>query len=211
MASGRRGVRLQKAACCRLESGGLQRASERGGSAGCYVTGVVCRRTCALLKSSFVFRDRATYETVFVRSWRKVDVTFCKIWTRSRTNTGPSGCQVQTSRRFSLNRTAANLLKVRGISLPPRKKPRNRTHSYVTVSIYVHRVAQADLQQLHKCSPLRCNLWPQWVFSCFPFFCFNVMFIPANTANRFCESNDSREKHRRAQQVLLSSAVTNTS
>lgn len=94
MASGRRGVRLQKAACCRLESGGLQRASERGGSAGCYVTGVVCRRTCALLKSSFVFRDRATYETVFVRSWRKVDVTFCKIWTRSRTNTGPSGCQV---------------------------------------------------------------------------------------------------------------------
>jgi len=45
----------------------------------------------------------------------------------------------------------------------------------------------------------------------FFFFFFNVMFIPANTANRFCESNDSREKHRRAQQVLLSSAVTNTS
>lgn len=40
---------------------------------------------------------------------------------------------------------------------------------------------------------------------------FMMMFIPANTANTFGDSDDSRARRRRAQQVPLRSAVTNTS
>lgn len=134
MASGRRGVRLQKAACCRWSLEGYCERERRERRVLC--DGSRVSAYAHAFKVLFCFCDRATYETVFVRSWRKVDVTFCKIWTRSRTNMGPSGCQVQTSRLFSLNRTTANLLRVRRISLPTRKKPHNRTHSYITVFIY---------------------------------------------------------------------------
>lgn len=79
-------------------------------------------------------------------------------------------------------------------------------------------VAAADLpQQLHKRRPLACNLWPQWVLSCFsplapppPFLLMRCLSLQTQQTDS-ARAPNSRGKHRRAQRVLAGSAVTNTS